>query len=894
MTAAQGHTEVGVFTTDAELVIAKWDVWMARASNIPEEKARGRPLLELFPDIESRGLLSRLRAVLEHGTVEVLAPAFHHYLIKCPTLDGEVYFDCMQQHVSVSPLREHGAIAGLIITIEDVTARCVRERRLAEQLKSENDAIRLRAARQLTETETATPALADALGDKSWQVRRTAVAGFVHHPNTDAIAQLIEIVRNKHTDLATLNASLSALTLAKRDSLPLMLDLLKSDDANVRMYTALALGNMQDPRALPSLLPLLDDPDLNVRYHVIEALGRIGSSTVVQPLLRVVRERDPYVSFAALDALASIGEPSAMPEVIALIDDPTLQAAAIETLGAVGNEQAAAPLANVLATTAAPTAVCSALARIYERIEREYGEGRLVEDLVRGRIDATAASRLVSSITEATDTELPGVARVLGWLRFEGVEGALCSLLEHAPSRRNAQESLVALGKRALPELLAELKHESSEVRQAIAAVLGRIGDESAVPHLTALLGEDDPALLVPTTAALGSIGSANAFESLLPLLAHTDGAVRHATVSAINSIAHPETARVVRGLLSHGDSLVRECAVKIAGYFGFRDCFEPMLRLLKDESAHVRRAVVEHLPYFEDARSVNALARALQDRDPGVRAAAGRALAHLSAEQADTIVEAPLHDNDPRVRYQAVQAVGTHRLKRFAQLLRNALMHDPAMPVRIAAATALGLLQDSDAEEVLKITSAHPESDLACPSIAALGRIPRADIRGVIETALSSDDPRRQLAAIEAIANRTEFLPQLRRVSALATDTRVVSASLVALVGSGDAEAIQFVIDLCEREDRRDECMNALARASDADMAQIAAGLRHDNARVRWAVVQALGRMRRGSASRELSLALHDADPSVRFAAAQALGRLDMLSDHLATNTPASRKTGG
>ncbi|HET9440446.1 MAG TPA: HEAT repeat domain-containing protein, partial [Longimicrobiales bacterium] len=266
MTDSQDRKAVGVFTTDAKLAILSWDVWMARASGISEVTARGRHLFELFPEIESRGLGERLQSVISAGTVDVLAPAFHHYLIKCPTAEGAEFFDVMQQHVTLSPLREHGDIRGLVVTIEDVTARCVRERRLAEQLKSEDEAIRLRATRQLTESREASDSLVHALGDKSWQVRRTAASGIAETRNTDAIARLVDIVRDRHTDLATLNASLSALTLAKRDSMPLMIGLLDNPDANVRMYTALALGNMQDTRALPDLLPLLKDPDLNVRY----------------------------------------------------------------------------------------------------------------------------------------------------------------------------------------------------------------------------------------------------------------------------------------------------------------------------------------------------------------------------------------------------------------------------------------------------------------------------------------------------------------------------------------------------------------------------------------------------------------------------------------------------
>jgi HEAT repeat protein len=878
MTETQDRTAVGVFTTDTKLVIGSWDIWMARASGVSQEQARGKHLLDLFPDIETRGLTPRLRAIVERGTVDVLAPAFHHYLIRCPTSEGDGLFDTMQQHVTLSPLREHGEIAGLIVTIEDVTARCVRERRLAQQLKSDEEAIRMRAAQQLPNAGAGAP-WSEALGDSSWKVRRAAVTSLGEAGGQDAIAQLVELIRDKHTDLATLNASLSALTLAKRDSLPVIASLLESADANVRMYTALALGNMQDARGLPHLLPLLDDEDVNVRYHVIEALGRIGSAVSVEPLLNVVRERDPFVSFAALDALADSGEPVAMPEVISLLDDPALSPAAIDTLAAVGNEHAVGPLASALGHSAAPTAVCHALAAIHARLQREFGEGELVADLARTRIDADAVARLLASIPRATDAELPSVARVLGWLRFEGIESVLCGLLRHAPSRRNAQEGLVALGPRAMPPLRAELKDPSSEVRQAAAAVLGRIGGADCVPDLVALLRKETmPEVLVTIIAALGSIGSPAAFDALVPLLGHTDAAVRHSAVAAVNSIAHPDTARRVRGLLTNESSLVREAAVKVAGYFGFAECFDVILSLLTDESPHVRRAVAEHLPYFEDSRSQQALSRGMRDADPGVRSASARALSQMSGPGADALLDTALTDHDPRVRYQAAQAAGIHRTRRLSPVLRELLANDSAIPVRIAAAVALGQHQDVEAVDVLKVAANHPEADLACPAITALSRIPRADVHDIIESALFGSDARRQLAAVDAIANRPEYLEQLAKVAATAHDERVIGAALNALANSGDSEAVNAVIELCARDDRRDECVSALSKVGSSDIAHVARGLQHPDVRVRGAVVRALARMRVTEASRELSAALNDSDSTVRFAAAQALGRFDLL----------------
>ena len=54
---------IGVFTTDLGLEVRTWDAWLARARPaFPPERAVGRPLLELVPDLAERGLLARLRA----------------------------------------------------------------------------------------------------------------------------------------------------------------------------------------------------------------------------------------------------------------------------------------------------------------------------------------------------------------------------------------------------------------------------------------------------------------------------------------------------------------------------------------------------------------------------------------------------------------------------------------------------------------------------------------------------------------------------------------------------------------------------------------------------------------------------------------------------------------
>src|SRR5215210_6980139 len=92
--------EAGVLTTDRELVVRSWDGWLEDATGIPAEAALGQPLAGLFPDVEARGLLPRLRRVADEGAVEVLAPAFHQYLIPCPPRGTAGHYARMQQHVT--------------------------------------------------------------------------------------------------------------------------------------------------------------------------------------------------------------------------------------------------------------------------------------------------------------------------------------------------------------------------------------------------------------------------------------------------------------------------------------------------------------------------------------------------------------------------------------------------------------------------------------------------------------------------------------------------------------------------------------------------------------------------------------------------------------------------
>ena len=217
---------VGIFTTNRDLVVQVWDPTLARLTRINSGEASGRSLMAVIPDLETRGLLRYFRRALQQGVVEVLAPAFHRYLIACPPQTPSPHFKEMRQRVMIAPLEHDGEIAGLIVTIEDVTPRLDRERELVqnpEPVASDNDLVR-------------------ALDDPDWRRREKVVEQVAHRAAPDAISALLISVRDNHHNLGLLNSALKVLRLSNVDIHSTLIEFLGGPDADLRIQAALALG----------------------------------------------------------------------------------------------------------------------------------------------------------------------------------------------------------------------------------------------------------------------------------------------------------------------------------------------------------------------------------------------------------------------------------------------------------------------------------------------------------------------------------------------------------------------------------------------------------------------------------------------------------------------------
>ena len=688
---------IGVFTTSTELIIQVWDDAIATMTGIDAVDAVGRHIRELIPDIESRGLLNRFEFVRNFGASEVLAPALHKNLIPCPPRRSSTQFTEMRQLVTISAITSEGVIEGLIVVVEDVTARMEAERALAEQLRDPDDNVRLKAATAFSngsETLHSTDAepVIQALGDKNWRVRRRLVDGLAKRAAPDAVAALLEAVRKEHLDFGMLNGALQILQATSIDTTESLLDFLRSDDDDLRMQAALALGQQRKAEAVGPLLEALEDKNANVRYHAIEALGILKAEKAVHPLLTIAESRDFFLSFAALEALRQIGDRSVSARVATLLNDDVLRDAAVRTLGETGDVATAEDIVGLLnegliSVNVAADALCS----LFDRHESDSSSGTHVAESISRSIRSGGVSALLAELSKA---DAPAVAsvRLAGWVLDDAVSQQLIALVDSDSLRETVLAALVCHGKAALPKLIEKLKSGDPSIRSDVARAIGSIGTPESIEALISTLHSE--ASIAPSVLeALGMSESLAVTDALFELLASPDKTVRRSAVNIINRFPPSDLASRLAGLFSDLDPNVRESAVRLAHDLQTPDSHAAVLARCKDEDELVRIAALEYLRTLPTTQAVPVLSNALGDSSPKVRAAAVQVLGSFEGDESNGALQTALHDPDAWVRYFAIRSLtqngGSAGSRR---VLQNLAEGDPAEQVRVAAAEAIGL----------------------------------------------------------------------------------------------------------------------------------------------------------------------------------------------------------
>jgi cyclophilin family peptidyl-prolyl cis-trans isomerase/HEAT repeat protein len=457
-------------------------------------------------------------------------------------------------------------------------------------------------------------------------------------------------------------------------------------------------------------------------------------------------------------------------------------------------------------------------------------------------------------------------------------------------------------------DLITLLEDEEPRVRRRAALGIGRVGLREGVdPLARRLAGEPDAEVRAMSAFALGLIGDASAVEPLVGALDDASPLVRGRAAQAIGLIgpdggaaAAAPVARMVAGLVDAGalavpppdepqEALSPEADAIRRGLTALAalKSYDGLATAVLDAQGRPRSSwwpIAFALSRVEDDRAIPALRALIASPSTYTVAHALRGLGDRRAMAAIPDVLPLLEaarDVHPQVRVSAVRAVARIGAAEAATPLIALLAAPGTEPMlRLEVVDALGTVGGRDAEEALidRITDRWPLMRAAV--LRALVRID-ADM---FTTILSGLDPDGDWRVRAALAEAVSSLPVDRAQPTLERlrgdqDLRVVPAVLRAMAAVGMPGLEENLRARLQSDDPAIRTTTAgiigerglLGLRPDLIRALEQARTERDSG-VRWAVLDALGRLDAASAVTFYEAALADPDWSVRLRAARWL----------------------
>lgn len=164
------------------------------------------------------------------------------------------------------------------------------------------------------------------LDDPDKEVRYTAAASIPL--DADGLAALMSLIHDPTHPLTTRTAAIYGLyrfEAFKAQVWPLLADLIRDVEVEMRASAIDSLGFLRLPEAVPALLEALADESAQVRWLAASALGRLmPEARAVWPLLDCLHDTDADVRYYAAQALGLSDDPQVIPHLMVACDDDAI------------------------------------------------------------------------------------------------------------------------------------------------------------------------------------------------------------------------------------------------------------------------------------------------------------------------------------------------------------------------------------------------------------------------------------------------------------------------------------------------------------------------------------------------------------------------------------------
>ena len=363
--------------------------------------------------------------------------------------------------------------------------------------------------------------LLDDLRDRDWWIRQETISKLICYPPEAYVPEITEWLRNDQDALAR-NASMEMFRGMGSGALGPLLSLLGDPDADVRIFSANVLGDLQEPASLEALGSALRDPDGNVRTAAVEAIGKIGVEKAVDLLSEAASDPEPWVLMAAVEAMGKIGGEKALEGLYSCLEDRECSAMACSALAMAGVQSSIDRLIPLLDQEETRGPALQAAVAIADR-----EKGTLPPSFFSGKIEM-----LIEWFASPQDEMRRTALIALSW--SGDMRGLQCLLRASEDDQllEYALHGLLSLGKRAAPEIVKAM-HLQKKNKRMLAKILAMTGEQE---RLLIFADDEDEEVRTEVALAIGPLRTPAAEKALLALSRDPVDEVREAALLSMRT----------------------------------------------------------------------------------------------------------------------------------------------------------------------------------------------------------------------------------------------------------------------------------------------------------------------------------------------------------------------
>jgi HEAT repeat protein len=224
---------------------------------------------------------------------------------------------------------------------------------LIQALERHSSTLLMEVLGRLRDPRAVAPLVA-ALTQENPHIRQAAATALGLIGDPQAVRALIDSFRVESGDTEDITAwqdAAEALAHIGEPAVGPLIAALADENWLVRTSSAIALGQLGDPRAVAPLIVLLGDREPQVRLDAAEALGKLGDEEALDPLVALLSDPDEMVRVYAVCALGDLITGSLFAPLVSALNDPSIEVRS-EALRALAKSAGPAAVELLLARTA--------------------------------------------------------------------------------------------------------------------------------------------------------------------------------------------------------------------------------------------------------------------------------------------------------------------------------------------------------------------------------------------------------------------------------------------------------------------------------------------------------------------------------------------------------------